>query len=54
MKNPPEILTQLQLVVPDQRWIDGIAVEPGVVRQFVAMPCNPDLPPPPPIALPIT
>jgi len=26
------------MIVPDQRWIDGIAVEPGVVRQFVAMP----------------
>lgn len=26
------------VVVPDQRWIDGIAVRPGVVRQFVAMP----------------
>jgi hypothetical protein len=26
------------LVVPDQMWIDGIAVAPGQVRQFVAMP----------------
>ena len=51
MGNPPEILTRLQLVVPDQRWIDGIAVEPGVVRQFVAMPCNPDLSLPTPILL---
>ena len=27
------------LVVPGQQWLDGIAVSPGVVRQFVAMPC---------------
>ncbi|KAM0190406.1 hypothetical protein ACHAPI_009395 [Fusarium lateritium] len=26
------------IVVPEQRWLDGIAVEPGQVRQFVAMP----------------
>ncbi|CAJ2509103.1 Uu.00g141290.m01.CDS01 [Anthostomella pinea] len=26
------------VVAPLQRWIDGIAVSPGVVRQFVAMP----------------
>lgn len=26
------------LVVPDQKWIDGVAVKPGLVRQFVAMP----------------
>jgi hypothetical protein len=26
------------VVVPGQPWIDGIAVEPGAVRQFVAMP----------------
>lgn len=26
------------LVVPDQDWIDGVAVKPGLVRQFVAMP----------------
>ncbi|KAM0468793.1 hypothetical protein ACHAP7_010578 [Fusarium lateritium] len=26
------------IVVPDQHWLDGIAVEPGQVRQFVAMP----------------
>jgi len=26
------------VIVPDQKWIDGIAVKPGVVRQFVAMP----------------
>ncbi|KAL6918299.1 hypothetical protein FSHL1_009721 [Fusarium sambucinum] len=26
------------LVVPDQYWIDGIAVEPGRVRQFMALP----------------
>jgi len=29
------------VVVPGQSWLDGIAVEPGVVRQFVAMPCKP-------------
>ena len=28
------------VVVPRQPWLDGIAVEPGVVRQFVAMPCK--------------
>lgn len=26
------------IVVPGQKWLDGIAVSPGVVRQFVAMP----------------
>lgn len=26
------------IVVPGQLWLDGIAVEPGQVRQFVAMP----------------
>lgn len=26
------------VVAPDQLWIDGIASEPGIVRQFVAMP----------------
>ncbi|RKL04793.1 hypothetical protein BFJ71_g3573 [Fusarium oxysporum] len=26
------------IVVPDQKWIDGVATEPGQVRQFVAMP----------------
>lgn len=26
------------VVVPNQLWIDGIAVKPGLVRQFVAMP----------------
>jgi len=26
------------VVVPQQRWVDGICVAPGVVRQFVAMP----------------
>ncbi|KAH6957232.1 hypothetical protein DER45DRAFT_631939 [Fusarium avenaceum] len=26
------------IVVPDQLWLDGIAIEPGNVRQFVAMP----------------
>lgn len=28
------------IVLPQQRWIDGICVAPGVVRQFVAMPCG--------------
>ncbi|KAF8540479.1 hypothetical protein BDD12DRAFT_804492 [Trichophaea hybrida] len=26
------------VVIPGQPWLDGIAIEPGVVRQFVAMP----------------
>ncbi len=26
------------LVVPDQPWLDGFAIEKGVIRQFVAMP----------------
>jgi hypothetical protein len=26
------------IVIPGQRWLDGICVAPGVVRQFVAMP----------------
>ncbi|KAI1087067.1 hypothetical protein F5B19DRAFT_91845 [Rostrohypoxylon terebratum] len=26
------------IVTPGQRWLDGVAVSPGVVRQFVAMP----------------
>lgn len=30
--------TQDYIVVPKQLWIDGVAVKPGVVRQFVAMP----------------
>jgi hypothetical protein len=28
------------LIFPGQSWIDGICVAPGVVRQFVAMPCK--------------
>lgn len=28
------------VVVPGQRWLDGIHVQDGVVRQFVAMPCK--------------
>ncbi|KAI1456079.1 hypothetical protein F4805DRAFT_468314 [Annulohypoxylon moriforme] len=28
------------IVVPPQRWLDGIAVSPDVVRQFVAMPTS--------------
>lgn len=32
------------IVIPDQQWLDGICVAPGIVRQFVAMPCKcPDL-----------
>lgn len=33
---------QLQdyIVVPGQEWLDGICVAPGIVRQFVAMPCK--------------
>lgn len=26
--------------MPGQSWLDGIVVEPGIVRQFVAMPCR--------------
>ncbi|KAJ9617244.1 hypothetical protein H2200_000965 [Cladophialophora chaetospira] len=29
------------VVVPEQKWLDGIATEPGVVRQFVAAPMSP-------------
>jgi hypothetical protein len=28
------------VVVPGQPWLDGVALEPGVARQFVAMPCK--------------
>jgi hypothetical protein len=28
------------IIFPGQAWIDGICVAPGVVRQFVAMPCE--------------
>jgi hypothetical protein len=31
---------QDHVIVPGQEWIDGICVAPGVVRQFVAMPCK--------------
>ncbi len=31
-------MKQDYIVVPQQRWVDGICVAPGVVRQFVAMP----------------
>jgi hypothetical protein len=27
------------VVIPGQEWLDGICVAPGIVRQFVAMPC---------------
>lgn len=30
---------QDHIIVPGQKWIDGVCVAPGVVRQFVAMPC---------------
>ena len=33
-------LQQDYIIVPGQSWIDGICVSPGVVRQFVAMPCK--------------
>ena len=26
------------VILPEQKWIDGILVQPGVVRQFVAVP----------------
>lgn len=42
-RNMNEIDTQGKqdyLVFPGQTWIDGICVAPGVVRQFVAMPCK--------------
>jgi hypothetical protein len=32
--------TQDYVIVPGQEWLDGICVAPGVVRQFVAMPCT--------------
>jgi hypothetical protein len=28
------------IVSPNQLWLDGIAIKPGVVRQFVAMPMD--------------
>lgn len=34
-----ETAAQDYLVVPGQRWLDGICVARGVVRQFIAMPC---------------
>lgn len=39
-EEPPEGEEQKQdyIVLPGQEWLDGICVEPGVVRQFVAMP----------------
>ena len=36
-KAPPSTVTQDCLALPRQPWLDGIS-EPGVVRQFVAMP----------------
>lgn len=41
-----EIQTQDYVVVPGQAWLDGICVAPGVVRQFVAMPCMSNAVPP--------
>jgi hypothetical protein len=32
--------TQDYIVIPGQQWLDGICVAPGIVRQFVAMPCE--------------
>lgn len=32
--------SQDYLVVPGQDWLDGICMAPGIVRQFVAMPCK--------------
>ena len=39
--NEPQGAEMLQdyVVVPGQKWLDGICVAPGIVRQFVAMPC---------------
>ncbi|KAI4919452.1 hypothetical protein J4E90_001586 [Alternaria incomplexa] len=36
--NESEELEQDYIVIPGQRWLDGICVAPGIVRQFVAMP----------------
>ncbi|KAL1637638.1 hypothetical protein SLS58_009241 [Diplodia intermedia] len=36
IREPSEV--QDYVLVPGQDWVDGILVEPGVVRQFVAMP----------------
>lgn len=33
-----ESRTQDYMVIPEQKWIDGIATRPGEVRQFIAMP----------------
>ena len=30
-------VTQDYIVIPDQKWLDGVAVTPGKVRQFVAV-----------------
>lgn len=43
-EKPPAInekeTKQDYVVIPQQKWIDGICVAPGVVRQFVAVPCK--------------
>lgn len=28
------------IVIPGQEWLDGICIDSGIVRQFVAMPCK--------------
>lgn len=33
-------ITQDYVIVPGQDWLDGICVGPGIVRQFIAMPCK--------------
>jgi hypothetical protein len=33
-------MQQDYVVIPGQKWIDGVCVAPGIVRQFVAMPCE--------------
>lgn len=38
MRRESQARAQNYVVVPDQPWLDGYAVEKGVVRQFVAMP----------------
>ena len=38
LPNDPEDLSQDYIVVPKQKWLDGLAIAPGTVRQFIAMP----------------
>jgi hypothetical protein len=35
------------MVLPDQKWLDGIATSPGIVKQFVATKLNPPRQKPP-------